>query len=359
MEETQNTERELNTTTNQCPNCGGELQFDPESGELKCERCGTIKDIEDDPNVVRRALTDDVLTSRDNWKEGAVFRCENCGAKSVLDRKALANNCPFCGSSHIVGLDDLAGIKPDSVIPFQITKNTAWEKFRKWIGGKLFAPRSVKQQDTSGQFNPLYSSSWNFGAQTYNTYNGTLGRTLTTTRHINGRTQTSTTVRWFRVSGAIDQTYADFSVQSGDRIPAPMFGKIKPFNLAMLKVYKQEYLSGIIAEHYTRSLDVCFKDFEAFVRRDLQHRIMSKHGADRVSSLAININYNDRRFNYILLPIYIASFSYKDKLYNIYVNGATGKVAGKYPKSPIKIFFAVLLGLALIGGAIATYLLMS
>jgi hypothetical protein len=51
-----------------------------------------------------------------------------------------------------------------------------------------------------------------------------------------------------------------------------------------------------------------------------------------------------------MLPVYIGNFKYKSKLYNFYVNGSTGKVHGKTPKSFWKIFSVVLVSIAVAVG---------
>jgi len=346
-------ERQVAADTNRCKNCGGEMKYDIETTDLKCERCGYTFDFDESGTVQRRAMTDEITKNHEQWQDGAVFRCDSCGAKGVLDSKSLSKHCAFCGSSHIVSTKELAGIKPDSVIPFQITKESARQKFMKWLKSKFFAPSKLKKIQTDEQFNAIYSSSWSFSANTYTKYSGTLGRRETHTRTVNGRTQTTTTTRYFRVAGDIQQNYRDFFVQSGERISTQTFNKLKPFNLSFLKVYRQEYLAGIVAEHYSRAIDICFKDFADFIKRDLRTRIMRKHNADVVQSLNLNTTYNDKAFNYVLLPVYIANYTWNNKLYNFHVNGTNGKIVGKYPKSGWKIFFTVLGIAALVGAAVA------
>jgi DNA-directed RNA polymerase subunit RPC12/RpoP len=352
-------ERQVKTDANKCPKCGGEMKYDIETTDLKCERCGHTLDFDESGAVTRRAMTDEITKNHEHWKDGAVFRCDNCGAKGVLDKKSLSKCCAFCGSPHVVSTQELAGIKPDSVIPFQITRESAREKFLKWLKSKFFAPTKLKKMDKDEQFNAIYGSSWSFSANTNTKYNGTLGRRETSTRTVNGRTQTTSTVRYFRVSGDIQQNYRDFFVQSGDQIGSKIFDKLKPFNLSHLKVYRQEYLAGIFAEHYSRTIDVCFNDFANFIKRDLRNRIMRKHNADVVQTLNLNTAYSDKAFNYVLLPVYIANYSWKAKLYNFFVNGTNGKVVGKYPKSGWKIFFTVLGAAALAAAAIVGIYLLS
>jgi len=350
MEEQELTEKETAAIINKCPSCGATLDYDIESGNLKCSHCGTVKVIEQDSSVQRRQLTDDVLKDHDDWKESRVFRCNNCGAKGVLDKKDINQTCAFCGSSNIINTDEIAGVKPDSVIPFQITKESAVERFKKWIKSRWLAPGIFKTADIRERINGIYGSSWSFSSNTQSNYDGTLGRRVTQTRTVNGRTMVTTSIRWFRVSGDIAQSYFDYIVQSGDRIPQKMFAKIKPFDLKLLKVYRQEYLSGIIAEHYSRNLEICFGDFENYIKSDLRQKIMRRHNADTVGQLNIKTNYNDRKFNYILLPLYIANYLYNAKTYNFYINGASGTIVGKYPKSKVKLFF-IGLGVAVLAAA--------
>jgi len=60
--------------------------------------------------------------------------------------------------------------------------------------------------------------------------------------------------------------------------------------------------------------------------------------------------FHDRRFNYVLLPLFISNYTYREKLFNFYINGATGRIAGRYPKSAAKIFGIILFGIALVAG---------
>ena len=348
MEETILNEREINEVHHKCPGCGSSLMYDIASGNLKCQHCGTTRAMQEDNQVQRRTMCAQVLNTHKQWTDGAVFRCSNCGANNVVSKRDISKSCAFCGSNAIVQSQELPGIQPDSVIPFQITQETASQRFNQWRKKRWFVPGEFKKADLRKSMSPMYTPCWSFSAQTQSMYNGTLGRTVST--------RNGTRTQWFRVSGGIMQNYTDYFVQSGERINTKNFNNLKPFNLQLVRVYRTEFLSGIVAEHYSRDLEICFQDFAAFVRRDKQQKIMRRHNATSVSQLTINTNYHNRKFNYVLLPVYIAHYYYKNKLYNFYVNGATGKIVGKYPKSAIKITLLVV-GLAalVIGVGIAAY----
>jgi len=346
-------EKEVQITTPRCTGCGAEMDFDIETGNLKCAHCGSVQEIEKDDKVLRREMTDAILKTHADWNESSVAKCSGCGASHVVDKKDLSRECCFCGCNTLIATSELAGVKPDSVIPFQITKDNAVQRFESWMNKKWFAPRMFKTADIRARINGLYCSCWSFSAKAENSYSGTLGKRVTYhVKGANGQMITRTQTKYFRVNGNINETYLDYLVQSGDRISPAMFAKIKPFDLKLIKVYRQEFLSGIIAEHYSRNLDICFNDFSSYVRADIRRRIMKKHNADTVRTLNIKTTWQDRKFNYILLPVYIANYQYNKKTFNFYVNGASGIVVGKYPKSKLKIaaiVFGSIIAVAAVG----------
>lgn len=62
----------------------------------------------------------------------------------------------------------------------------------------------------------------------------------------------------------------------------------------------------------------------------------------------INTEFNNITYKYLLLPIWISSFKYNNKVYNFMVNGQTGKVSGNTPISWIKVAITVIVVIAAI-----------
>ena len=352
-DETMLDENQSNTLVKRCPNCGGLPGYDIASGKLVCAHCNFSQDIESDDKVQRRQLTDEIKRSKRTWDEGTVFRCTQCGVKEVLTQKDITRRCAFCGNSNIVSANELSGIKPDSLIPFKIDIERARNIFRKWINSKWLAPRMFKTYDIREHMNALYCPSWAFTSNVIGTYNGTFGRRVTTkTRGANGQMITRTQINYFNASGNMSLNYTDHIVQSSDRIAPIVFNTLKPFDLKEIRAYRTEFITGIVTEHYTKELETCFNEFSNFIRSDLRRRIMQKHNADTVQRLNLNTNFQSKQFNYILLPLYISNYNYKNKTYNFFINGVSGKIVGKYPKSKPKMFF-LFLGIGiLVAGAL-------
>jgi hypothetical protein len=69
-------------------------------------------------------------------------------------------------------------------------------------------------------------------------------------------------------------------------------------------------------------------------------------------------NWSDMTFKYVLLPLWVGSYSYLGKHYNILVNGQTGKVSGEKPRDRWKLaMFSIGGALILLVLAALAYLL--
>ena len=66
---------------------------------------------------------------------------------------------------------------------------------------------------------------------------------------------------------------------------------------------------------------------------------------DTHRNLSVDTDYSGQTFKHILTPVWLLTYNYGPRNFQVVINGFTGTIAGKYPKSWVKIFFAVLGGL--------------
>ena len=116
---------------------------------------------------------------------------------------------------------------------------------------------------------------------------------------------------------------------------------------------------GFMAYHYDTEIENCWEQAKARIDESIKAQILKQYTYDTLSYINISTNHQNVTYKYVMLPVYVGNYTYKKKLYNFYVNGCTGKVAGKTPKSPWKILGVVLGVLALAVGiwAISYFLL--
>jgi hypothetical protein len=93
-------------------------------------------------------------------------KCQSCQAISSLGPERVAQACDFCGSPALVPYDEIkAPIRPESVLPFQVSQGDVREKVRLWYRGRWFAPNRFKSRAFTDTIHGLYLPYWTFDAQ--------------------------------------------------------------------------------------------------------------------------------------------------------------------------------------------------
>lgn len=342
-------EKQRDTAFIKCERCGGNMKFDPQTQSLKCEHCGSVEKFEKDKNVNEQNI-EKGFDDAESWSgEATLFRCENCGAEVILKSGEVAASCPFCSTPHIVKCDEMPGIKPQAVYPFEITKQQAADEAKKWARKKLFAPRKFKKNLTHGEISGIYQPCFTFDSDTFSKYYGRIGKRCTRTVKTSKGTRTETYIKWYNVSGTYSKFFDDVFISSGN-MPQGELEKLLPYRIDTLCVYEQKFLSGYAANHYKKDLKSCWGDAKKIIDADLRRAILAKYDCTEVDYLNVSTTHENVTYKYVLLPIYRSNFRYRKKEYPVSVNGNTGKVCGKTPVSPLRVIIAVLLAMALAVG---------
>lgn len=339
-------DKDVETQTEKCPSCGGTLIFSPNHGKLKCEYCGSMVDFEKQAGIIENEI--DALFDRSNeWTETEVYRCNNCGAKEIVSKTEISKLCAFCGTTNVIKTEELSGIKPHGVVPFRLTSEESAAVAKRWLSKRYFAPNAFKKsalpQNIHGVYNPVFT----FDSNTFSTYNGRLGQYYYETRRVGDRTVTDRKTRYFNVSGQHQIKFDDLLVQGSEKITQQTLNVIEPFPTNQSQKYNSKFMTGFVANQYTKDGKVCYTQAKQLMDARIRHAILAKHRHDTVDYLRVNTAFSDVTFKYVLLPIYIGHTMFKNKLYNFYVNGHNGKITGKTPVSVWKVLMVVLLVLGI------------
>ena len=345
-------DKKVNTQYFSCPNCGGKTRFNPKLQKVECEYCGTTFDVDKSVNVTERSI-EELLEKGTAWTGTEVIKCPNCGAKEIVSKNDISKPCPFCGTTNIVTTEELPGLKPQGVCPFEIPQEDASGIAKKWVKKKIFAPNAFKKSAQAKNIHGVYSPAFTFDSETTSTYKGMLGVYEQRTRPgPNGTVETYTVLRSFPVSGTYDATFDDMIVQASTNIPFNVLNKIEPFPTNNAPKYNQAFLRGYSSNTYSKDGQQCWAECKMNMDSEIKHQVLRKYHHDVVETFHLNTTHKKSSYKYLLLPIYIGHHNFKEKLYNFYINGSTGKIWGKSPLSFWKVSLAVLLGLgiaALIG----------
>lgn len=341
----------IDVTTFKCPNCGGEAVFDPSKQKMRCLYCDSLFEIQNEGKAGERDLGE-LLEQGTVWSYAEVYQCESCGAKEILEKQEVSMKCPFCGTSNIIKTDELPGLKPQGITPFKITSEQVETIAVKWAKKKLYAPRSFKKSVKAENINGIYNPVFTFDASTRSSYNGKLGKNYTTTRYVNGKMVAETHTRYFMVSGVQDCVFDDLLVQASYNVPITRIREIEPFPTNKAVEYRTEYLRGYSASTYSKSGKECWSECKSVMSNAIERQILKKYDYDIKVYLNVDTKYFNQHYKYVLVPVYVGHYKYKQKLYNFYVNGHNGRIAGKTPVSAVKVSLTVLFILLLIGGFI-------
>lgn len=345
-----NVDEELLSAENEvykCPTCGANLKYDATNNGLKCDYC----DFELNMSGEKSSVENDFLSAEEHEKWGNVIQtavCKNCGAKNVIDKNTLSLNCPFCNSPMLISCDEFSGLKPDRVIPFKIDMNTANNNYQIWLKKKFFAPSKLKKTLPYPINNSIYIPAWTYDSESFSTYKGRLGKYYTTTVGSGKNRRTVTRIRWFRISGVHQKNIDDILICAGNKLKQAELDKIAPFDTNNSYVFDNRYLAGHSAEHYEMSVQDGWKDAQEIVKKQIKVEILHKYVYDVVDYLDFTPIYTNIKYKYVILPVWLSNFTYKNKKYYYLVNGETGKINGNYPLSIWKVLITVLVVIAFI-----------
>lgn len=338
-----------------CPACGAEAVWTPAKHALVCPYCGTESpaELKSDGSLVEesdlvaalRAIPED----QRGWAaQRKSVRCQSCQAISVFDEKRVAQRCDFCGSAALLAVEDIqTPIRPGSVLPFKVAESKVREDIRRWYGSHFWARGDLKHKALTDTLHGLYVPYWTFDAHAECPWEAEAGHHYHV-RDSQGRLQRRT--RWEYASGHVSDSFDDVLVPASRGVHAGLLANLEPFPTTTdLAPYDAGYLSGWVVEQYQIDLVESARQSRERMERRLTELCARQIPGDTYRNLRIAPVYSGQTFKHVLLPVWLLTYTYGRKTYQVAVNGATGRVAGEYPLSWAKILVAVLLGLLVIG----------
>jgi hypothetical protein len=336
-----------------CPACGAEANWNAAKQALVCSYCGTVSPTElaADGSIIREH---DLVTAlrklpaeRKGWDSGRVsVQCQSCKAISLFDPKHVAKNCEFCGSPAVVPQDAVRSpIVPESLLPFQVPETKVREQVRRWYGSRWFAPNKLKKAALTDQVHGLYIPYWTFDAQVAAQWTAEAGYYYYETVWRNNKSEQVRKVRWEPAAGSLSHFFDDELVPATQGVQAALLRSVEPFPTDSLVPYDPGYVSGWVVEQYQIDL-VAAADH---ARRSMDEKLRSMCSAqvpgDTQRNLQVDADYSAQTFKHVLVPIWLVAYTYGSRVFQVLVNGYTGRMAGKHPYSWVKIGFAILCAL--------------
>ncbi|MDR0854757.1 MAG: hypothetical protein LBN25_00120 [Christensenellaceae bacterium] len=337
----------VDIATEKCPSCGASLEFNPDKGVLYCTHCST--EVPFSSSKSNENALDDLFNVAPQWSaETKTFTCPNCGAKEIVGKDEIAKTCAFCGTPFVVEKSEISGMKPQAVVPFKFGTEKAIVKVKEWAKKKFYAPKTFKNDLTTENVRGLYQPAYTFDSHTQTSYYGRLYRNETYTVKQGKNYVTKTRRVYFNISGNYSHFFDDMLIYASDTIPQKTVSKLEPFGTNNSEKYNDSFLHGYSATQYKLQGQTAWSMAKNKMETAIERAILSRYTYSGVSYFHKKVHHNAPSYKYLLLPIYIGHFNFQQKLYNFFINGETGKITGKYPKSPLKVLATVGIALAII-----------
>ena len=336
-----------------CPACGAEATWNPSKRALVCGFCGTesAAELKKTGEIIEHDLKQTLasLKGRDMGLARAKteVRCQSCQAISFFEPNRVAQNCEFCGSAALVPYQDAGEvIRPESLLPMKIAETRVREDIRRWYGSRWFAPNALGQKAMTDTLKGLYVPYWTFDAKVHADWTAESGvyyyTTETYTENGQRRTRQVRHTRWSPAAGELDHFFDDELICGSKGVHPKLLRQVEPFPTKEAIPYDPGYLAGFVVERYQIDLGTASQTSRSEMERQTEALCAQEIPGDTYRNLQTRQQYSAQTFKHLLAPLWLLTYLYGGKPYQVIVNGYTGKIAGEHPLSWIKIFFAAL-----------------
>lgn len=337
---------------------------------MSCQYCGSTQDVPQPavsgnysaggmPGNVREIPIEEGMRLAARGLGGAqvtTVACQDCGAMVNVGEGERTAKCAFCGSESSPRETDANAIRPESLVAFQIDKESANKKFAEWLSGLWFRPNDLKRMANVQEMGGVYVPFWTFDAHVDSQWTADAGYYYYETEYYTETADGETVersrqvqyTRWEPAWGQRHDFYDDVLICASKGLPQDLIEQFGSFDTQKLTPYAPQFLAGWRAEAYAIDLMAGHNVAREKMNSSQVSKCARDVPGDTHRNLSVNNHFHGETFKHVLLPIWIAAYRYNNKVFRFLVNGQTGEVVGKAPYSIIKIVLFTLACLAII-----------
>ena len=344
----------------ECPQCGATTAYGVTEGGLTCTHCGYYEPPEK-PIAGKGAeelefKVETLARAAHGWgEERKDLECQNCGAITSLPQGELTLTCPFCASNKVIQRQaNQDALRPRFVIPFKLEAEACRKAVVEWLGSSWLTPGALHRLSDLERLTAIYLPFWTFDALIAADWRAQVGHTRTERYRSGGEWRTRTVTDWRWESGHVDLTFDDLLVDASTRVSKLLLNRVKEYDLNQLAPYEPKYLAGFLAHSYDVGLEQAWDAARTQMRERTRAACRSQASTSKIRSFSMSLDFSQETWRYILVPAYLAPYTYGSNSYQVVVNAQTGAIAGQRPADWAKI--AIVLGAAFAPGAFTALL---
>ena len=332
-----------------CPNCGANTRYDVAAGGIACEFCGYIAPTRA-KNVGIAAgeyefTLETLRQSQQGWGTShKQLHCKSCGANLDIPEGALTTTCPFCASNEVnIRTAPSDHLRPRFLIPFKVLPKDTRIRAMEWLGKGWFHPKELSINAILDRFSGIYLSFWTFTAGISSLWKAEVGHERIETYYDSASKthKTRTVIDWRWENGRVGINVSDLLIPGNQHVSHLILQRLYPYNLNDLDEYTPDFLAGWQALAYDINLPDAWEQGKSVMRDRAKKACYDDIHSSHVRNFSMTADFSDESWRYVLLPVYLAAYKFEDKVFQVMVNGQTGKVAGQKPVAWWKIWLAI------------------
>lgn len=347
-----------------CPNCDGELIFDPSTQKYKCEYCASLfsqteldamkpasagektdapgSSMAGGSDRARRMTGGSAGTTggadgraagapgdEKQQEEAVIYTCPSCGAEIITDRTTAATFCYYCHNPVVIGGRLSGELLPNRVIPFEVTRQEAETRFLDYVSTKKFVPRAFFQKKQIERMSGVYFPYWLYDVELEGRMDGT-ARNIRVWR--TGDIEYTET-KHYAIRREGDISLRNLPENALHKANAKLAAGVLPYDFQRMKEFHMGYLSGFLAEcRDIRQVEVAGK-MQGEMRESAQKMLRDTvTGFNSVTMQRSDFRPKRENWSYVLLPVWTITYRGRNgKIYYYSMNGQNGRVCGELP----------------------------
>lgn len=302
-----------------CKNCAGNLQFDIESGKLKCSHCKSLFD----PYEVSGGKEAD----GEQEYEVTVFTCPQCAGRIYsMDTQALAY-CSFCGASSVLEgrLEHME--RPKYIIPFTVSKEDCKRLYSEKLKKEGYAPNWLKDAEHIDSFRGIYVPYWIYNASQKGSVE------VLATKAIK---KTIDKVSGYTVYGDLECEYRGVAFDASAAFEDEISEQLAPYDMRKLQDFSPAFLSGFYADIADVKEDVYMFRAEEIINRATTSYINTQpelYGYNVEHTPFASDTYHTLmgKAELAMFPVWLLTYRRNGRVAYVAVNGQSGKLAARLP----------------------------
>jgi DNA-directed RNA polymerase subunit RPC12/RpoP len=283
------------------------------------------------------------------------LRCEGCGSALQLAAGQRATRCPYCAAPVvIVRAPATGGPNPTFVLGFAVNEAAARTAARKWIASTWFTPRAFRRADVT-ETRGIYVPAYLYSAEAHVEYRAEIGENYTvvetyTDSQGKTRTRTRTKTEWRSLQGKWSAFVDDVLVTASQGLPNDELEAVEPFDLRALRRHTPRVISGWLAEDPSLPEAHCRELAREEAQASIGRRLAAHMPGDSYRGLEYETKLRHEDLELLLVPVWVLAVRYTpDKpAVRMVLNGQTGRIHGRPPRSWLMIAGVVLGAIAVI-----------